>query len=565
MTGNRILLEILRAEGVSTVFSLLSEELMGVTVSAAEDSTTAPEIVQTRHEQSAVAMADGYARATDGIGVALIGRGPAIAQTGTALTTAFNHGSNVLVVVATRPRHSFTDDLNKGFRQESFVSSLVDHFLPVRSEDTFVPSFAEAFRQLHADAGPVVVQVPWDVLGADLGPAGSWQDTTIGSDPPGRSDAKLQPDPSDVSAAVDLYEECSITDPPVILAGAGAAHDGAEGAITTLAERLNAVVVTTMQSRTFLADHPYTAGFVGGLGDPAANTYLGRSEYVLALGASLNGHTTREGDLLEDGVTVHVDVDPSHLERYERVEQSIVGGAAATADALAAEFDRREITETGRFWTDELAARLSESEQKDTREFSTRPDRVDPRRLLTELDTVLPEDRTVVTDTGQLSGWVIDHIDVTQTDDFVWPMDFGSIGLGLPIGIGMAHSNPEKPTLIFCGDGGFQMSLQELNTAVRSDLPIVVVIVNDGALGAEYQRMRHHDGPADPALIETPDFATVAEGFGAEAYTIRSHDDLTAIADALSSTPSAPIVLDCKTDRQIQIPAFDPDHDPDDE
>ena len=563
MTGNRILLEILRAEGVSTVFSLLSEELMDVTMFAAEDSTSAPEIVQTRHEQSAVAMADGYARASRDVGVALIGRGPAIAQTGTALTTAYNHGSNLLVVVATRPRHSFTDDLNKGFRQESFVDSLVDHFLPVRSEDTFVPSFAEAFRQLHADGGPVVVQVPWDILDADVGEAGAWRDTTIGSERPDRTAATLQPNPSDVSAAVSLYEKGSITEPPVIVAGAGAANARAEGALTALAERLNAVIVTTMQSRTFLADHPYMAGFVGGLGDPTANASLDRSEYVLALGASLNEHTTRNGELLDEGITVHVDVDPSHLGRYERVDLSIVGGATATAEALIAEFDRRGVDESGRFWTDEFAAHLSEAGQEDTREFATHPDRADPRRLISKLDTLLPDDRMVVTDTGHLTGWVIDRIDVTQTDEFVWPMDFGSIGLGLPVGIGMAHANPGKPTLVFCGDGGFQMSLQELNTAVRSELPMIVVIVNDGALGAEYQRMRYQDGPAEPAIIAAPDFATVADGFGAEAHTIRSLDDLTALGDALSGPPSGPIVLDCKVDQQIQVPAFDPDHDSD--
>jgi len=563
MTGNESLLEMLNAEGVSTAFSLLSEELMNLTMAGADDADGDLTIVQTRHEQSAVAMADGYTRVRDDVGVALIGRGPAIAQTGTALTTAYNHGSNVLVVVATRPRQSFTDELNKGFRQESFIESLVDHFYVVRDEATFVPSFAEAFRKLHADSGPVVVQVPWDILDGELGEDDTWRDTTIGTERPDHTSAALQPDRRKVNRAASLYEECSVSNPPVILAGAGAVKDDAGEAISALAERLNAIIVTTMQSRTFLADHPYMPGFVGGLGDPTANACLRDSNFVLVLGASLNDHTTDQGELLKDSVTVHVDVEPAHLERYDRVDLSIVGGAAAMAEAFDAELADRDIDDAGRFWSDELAARLSEPEQVDSREFSANPRRVDPRALLSELDSLLPEERVVVTDTGHLTGWVIDRIAVTATDEFIWPMDFGSIGLGQPIGIGAAHATPGKPVVVFCGDGGFQMSLQELNTAVRSDLPLIVVIVNDDALGAEYQRMRHRDGSAEPALVDAPDFATIAEGFGATGYTIRSTEDLAAIDEDLSRAPARPIVLDCKVDQRVQIPAFDPDHESD--
>ncbi|WP_336022636.1 thiamine pyrophosphate-binding protein [Halobellus salinisoli] len=559
MTGNQILLEILEAEDVTTAFSLLSEELMGITMAAEEEHSNI-EIVQTRHEQSAVAMADGYARVSDEIGVAVIGRGPAIAQTGTALTTAYNHGSNILVIIATRPRHSFNDELNKGFRQESFIDSLVDEFYTVWDEETFVPSFADAFRKLHADSGPVVVQIPWDILDAELGDKGEWRETSIGSPRPDRSTASLRPNEDDVVEAATMYETCSLSNPPVILAGAGAVKDDAGDAIESLAKRLNAVIVTTMQARSFLADHPYMAGFVGGLGDPNANAYLKQSEFVLALGASLNNHTTQHGELLAEGITIQSDIEPAHLDRYSSVDLSIVGGATAMAEALDNELDQRGINEQDWFWTDTLVEQLNESPQVDTREFSPKADCVDPRALVSELDSLLPDERIVVTDSGQLTTWVINEISITQTDDFIWPMDFGSIGLGQPIALGAAHYDFEKPVIVFCGDGGFQMSLQELNTAVRSELPLIIVVINDGALGAEYQRMRNHEGSAAPALIDTPDFETIAEGFGARAHTIRSLDDLGTVAEDVSVTPFGPIVLDCKVDQRIQIPKFDPDY-----
>ncbi|MFB6131095.1 MAG: thiamine pyrophosphate-binding protein [Salinigranum sp.] len=562
-TGNRTLLEVLNAEGVTTIFSLLSEELMDVTMAAARDFERV-NVVQARHEQSAVAMADGFSRIGGDIGVAMVGRGPAIAQTGTAITTAYNHGSSVLIVVATRARDAFTDDLNKGFRQEAFLESLVDDVYAVRSEGTLVPSLAEAFRTLHADRGPVVVQVPRDILDGELADAGSWRDTTVGTSRPTRTAATLQPAEEDVETAVTLYEERPTSEPPVILAGAGAVTDGATDAIESLAERLNAVIVTTLQARTFLADHPYMAGFVGGLGDGAANALLERSGFALALGASLNDHTTRDGDLIEETTLVHVDVDPAQLDRYEIADLSIVGGAAATARALEGALERHGVDERGRFWTDELAQRLRTWADVDAREYEPEPGRIDPRVLLDELDDCLPQERVVVTDTGQLTGWVIDRIGVAGADEFIWPMDFGSIGLGQPIGIGAAYRSAGRPVVVFCGDGGFLMSLQELNTAVRAGLPLVLVVVNDDALGAEYQRMRSRDGPASPALLETPAFATVAEGFGADGYTIRSTDDLARVAAGRLREPTGPVVLDCKVDQRIPVASFDPERGSDD-
>ncbi|MFC6725451.1 thiamine pyrophosphate-dependent enzyme, partial [Halobium palmae] len=183
--------------------------------------------------------------------------------------------------------------------------------------------------------------------------------------------------------------------------------------------------------------------------------------------------------------------------------------------------------------------------------------RMHPRELMAALDEALPEDRLVVSDSGQATGWVINGITVRRPEDYVWPMEFGTIGLAHPFAQGAAHADDDRLIVAFCGDAGFLMSLQELDTAVRRDLPLLVVVVDDEALGAEYQQLITKNEHEAAAAIPTPDFASIAEGFGAEGYTVSSTDDLESVADRIGRNADGPVVLDCEVDREARHPFFD--------
>ncbi|MFB6079176.1 MAG: thiamine pyrophosphate-binding protein [Halarchaeum sp.] len=552
MKGHEAVARFLDAEGVGPLFTLLSEELMGFAGNLPESLP----LVQARHEQAAVAMADGYSRATGDVGVALVGRGPAVAQTGTALTTAAKRGSDVLLLVADRPRDAYSDGLNKEFDQSDFLRTLLDSVFVADDDALLAPSFAEAFRLLRAGRGPVAVQLPWDLLDGDVDVAG-WEDTTIGDERPDPN--AVRPDSARVAAAVDAYAARDGDVPPVVLAGDGAKRADADDAIRRLVDRLDAALVTSLPARGFLADHPNAAGFVGGYGDPAANELLAGSDYVLALGASLNEHTTDNGRLVGDAATVvHVDREASHVGGRARADVGVVGGVAPTVDALDAAFAERGLD--GDYGTPARIDDARERGEVDDRPFEPVEGYADPRVVLRELDDVLPAARHVVTDAGHFTEWVTENLSIPAGGAFVWPMEFGTIGLAQPVALGVAHGDDDRLPVAICGDAGFQMSIGELNTAVRMDRPFLVVVMNDDALGAEFHRMRTASGSAEPARVPSPDFAAIAEGYGASGLTVRSPDDVAANAERIAD-PDGVLVLDCKIDQRLPTRTFDPAHD----
>lgn len=541
-----MIIRLLRAEGVDTIFALMSEDTLQLAskLDAGDEIRT----VKTRHEQGAMAMADGYARAGAGIGVCLVGRGPAIAQTGTAMVTARKKGSDVLVVVPETSRSAAYDI--KEFEQEAYLRSTIGNVVSVRGEETLVPDVRRAIRKVAVGDGPVAVQVPWDLLDGSVD--APEPDALEPDAPAGRSDARLSPDADLVEAAIDMYVESDAFRPPVILAGRGAVEAGARDSIEALARRTSALLTTSLQGRNYFADHPYYLGFVGEWGTGLANQYVNESQLVFAVGASLNPYTTDEGRVFGDDTRViHVDSDPGHVGRYTDVDLGIAGDARVTVDALVEELARRGVDRDGELWSEQLRAEIEAASPMTDRTFPDVPGTMDPRDLVRALDDLLPADRKVVTDAGHFTRWVMDAID-TPPEDLTFTLDFASIGLGLPMGIGTAVAAPDRPCVAICGDAGLMMSLQELETAVRNEVPLTVIVMNDESLGSEYHNLAAAGEDPDVALVSAPEFAAVADAMGAEGHTVRDAADLDAIAGALRRGPDGPLVVDCKVNHEVR-------------
>ena len=527
MNVQEAVLQFLAAEGVDTVFSLMAEDNMGFTVTIEEDWSDRIDLVETRHEQLAVGLADGYSRATDDIGVSIVGRGPAIAQTGTGLVTARKNDSDLLVIVPETPLGASSDI--KGFHQEAYLETMIGEVRSVRSTEMLVPTFGEVFRRLRSGRGPIAVQIPWDLLEESVELPDDWRDSmTIGSDNGSPSGARLTPDLEDVETAVDLYLESDASVHAIVLAGRGAVKADAKVAIRKFAEKTGALLATTVQGHGLFSDHPFGVGFVGTFGTNLANEYLTQSDYVLAVGCSLNEHTTDHGRLVDEATVVHVDVDPVQIGASTEVDLGIVGDATAEAAPL------------------------------DQGEFSDSEGRADPRKIIKTLDPILPAKRNIVTDAGHFMNWVLDGMAVPDPTGYEWTSDFGSIGIGVPISLGMAKAHgSDRMTVLFCGDAGWTMSMQTVDTAVRYDISVLMFVMNDGALGSEYQQLKSHNLPPDAAVVEAPDIEALAEEFGAEAYSISSAADLEEISDKLDHTPDGPIVVDCKINRDVRHRFYD--------
>jgi thiamine pyrophosphate-dependent acetolactate synthase large subunit-like protein len=549
MKVSSAIVDVLDINDVEVVFSLMSDDIMAITSTMQESREDDLAVVETRHEQQAATMASGYARSSGDVGVCILGRGPAIAQTGTALVTARKEGTPLLVVTAASATTQVADI--KGFNQSAYLDSTLGSVTTVNDHEGILPAFRDAFHRLHHDEGPVAIQIAKDVITDDIELPEGWTES-FSSQPATGDEPRLEPMEEDVTAIVDAYLESDSTRPPVLLVGRGAFDSEAKAAIEELSERMGAVIVTTLRAQGYFIDHPFAAGFVGTVGSNFANQLLADSDFILALGASLNEHTTDHGHLLDEATVVHVDIRASNIDRHIPVDWGVVGDVRLAAEKLTARLDDLDIDFADRFWTEKRKRRIEEASPHSNREFPAVPDRADPRVLLEELDSTLPEDRNVVIDAGHFSYWVFDCITVPNPDRLVWPIEFASIGLGLASGIGTAFaSEDEQTTVTFCGDAGFLMSVQELDTAVRYEVPLIVVVMNDDGLGAEYAQLRQQGWFAEAGIVDAPDLAAVAEGFGVEAHTVRSAEKLDRIESCIDARPDGPVLLDCKVNRDV--------------
>lgn len=281
---------------------------------------------------------------------------------------------------------------------------------------------------------------------------------------------------------------------------------------------------------------------------------MAEADTLLAFGASLNQFTTRAGHLFPRlQAIVHCDLDELAVAGAP-VALRAIGDAGATAEALLAELERRRFTALGFHTADvrgQIEAKLRETWPEDPAGNGV----VDPRAVVTLLDRWLPRRRAIVPDTGHASGYAIGYLSVPERGSGVYPFDFQAIGLALGMAIGVAVALPDRITVAVVGDGSLLMALGEVETAVRHRLPLLILVMNDAAFGAEVRELQMRGLPIDAALFPDVDFAAVGRAMGAQGLTVRRLDDLQAVRSWIAD-PQAPIVVDCKLDPRVPADWF---------
>jgi thiamine pyrophosphate-dependent acetolactate synthase large subunit-like protein len=332
---------------------------------------------------------------------------------------------------------------------------------------------------------------------------------------------------------------------PVLVAGRGAVE--ARESIEELAEAAGALLTTSAVARGLFAGNPWYLDVMGGFATPTAADLIADADVLVSFGASLNQWTTRAGSLIPTGTTVvQVDLDLDAVGRHLPADLGVLGDSGATASAVAAELGRDgdpryrtpavgERIKTGRRWQDEPYEDTSD----DTH--------IDPRTLTIALDGMLPTERVVVPDGGNFNGYPAMFLEVADHHGYCLPLAFQSIGMALAAAIGTAVATSGRLTVAGIGDGGFMMALAELDTAVRLGLPLVVIVYDDAAYGAEL----HHfpDAPTETIVFPDTDIAAIARGIGADGITVRTVEDLAPVRDWLDGPRTSPLVIDAKITR----------------
>jgi thiamine pyrophosphate-dependent acetolactate synthase large subunit-like protein len=332
---------------------------------------------------------------------------------------------------------------------------------------------------------------------------------------------------------------------PVIVAGRGAW--GAKEELRRLAAASGALLVTSAAGRGLFVDDEWALDIMGGFATEGAADLISSADVIVAFGAALNKWTTRSGALLRTATTVQIDDRPTAIGLHQPVDVGIVGDAAAVAAAAADAVAARMPRKVG-YRTHEVAVRVGRDRYWKDQPFERRAqlDRVDPQELTNALDAMLPIERIVVPDGGNVNCYPGAHLRVPDERGYCIPLSFQAIGMGLAAGIGAGVAQPHRLPVVGTGDGAFLMSLVELDTAVRLGLAMVVIVYNDDAYGAEVNLFQPYTDKLDLVRFPETDIAAIARGYGCDGVTVRSMDDLDAVRAWIDRPQDRPLVIDAK-------------------
>jgi thiamine pyrophosphate-dependent acetolactate synthase large subunit-like protein len=535
------------------VFSLAASETVRIIAAAAERGIPN---YSTRHEQAAVGMADGYHRASGEVGVVIVGRGPGLTNGVNALINATKGRSGVLVVAGELPNAYAADPAKahrqlmgpKTINQRAFLESIDVLTLTLSSGETAVADFGAAY-EIAASGRTVAVLIRADVVSAEAGERPSEIDVPLPEPPTQRASQE------DVEFIADLLGETWAVKRPLIIAGRGAVKAGARDELLRLAERTGALLATSLLGRPLFAGDPYCLGLSGTMATPVATEFIMESDLVLVFGASLNLFTTFGGELLQNARVIQVDIDPEELGAYHPVDLGIAADARVAAAQIVQELDKRGHSVDG-LRTPEVAEKIAAEDLDDLVHDEGTPGALDPRRVLIEFNRILPNERAVVVDGGAVLAWIAQYLTASDPKAFFFPNDYFTLAAGIFATPGVAVAHPERLTVLGLGDGGFMMSVNDLDTAVRYRLPIVYLVLNDNAFGQEVHQLRAAGLAGDVACYDNPSFVEVARAMGAQAIRLESLGDLEKVKPLLDGL-EGPLVIDCPISREVYPDATD--------
>jgi acetolactate synthase I/II/III large subunit len=523
--------EVAVAEGVTVAFASAGGNVASTL--GAELSSVGIRVVTASTDHGAVAMADGYARTSGQPGICLLWRPFGESTGATALATAVRRGSQVMVVA----------DGSSNTRRAHMVGAVR---APLRSTQTraLAEDLREAFRTVRRGS-PTIVDAD-DGLGVTVEGRLAYARSTTGQ-------PRLQrvgPDAGQLTRAVEMLAAARA---PIVLVGRGAREAGAEKEIAAIAERLGAPIATTLQAKGLHANHPHLIGLAGGFGTPRGEELFAQADCVLVFGAGLNVYTTKKGRLFAGASVIQIDIGRPRLGYALPVDLALVGDARSTAVALLVELERNLTARHVWFEREERTEErpMSEIGSSDTPQIAS--DGLDPRVVVDVLDRLLPPRRTVVLDGGHFRSFVIDGVNVTSSDAFIDCVDFGAISVALPLAIGAALGAPERRTVACVGDGGFAMTMSELWTVLREQVPVTIVVFNDDAYGGELRQLEIKGSPVHGVLFANPDFARFANALGVPAERVESAEALERALETPQAPDDPPLFLDVAVTQSVRF------------
>ena len=546
LTGSQILLESLKLEGVDTVFGYPGGAVINIYDDLYESSINH---VLTRHEQAAVHAADGYARCTGKVGVAIATSGPGATNTITGIATAYMDSIPMVIITGQVPTPLIGNDAFQEADMCGITRPCTKHNFLVKDIKDLAKTLKEAFYIARTGRpGPVLVDLPKDV-----------QVSSYEFDYP--ESVSLRGYKPTYSGNIRQIEKAAqmilAARKPVLYVGGGVTLSSADSELLKLAEQAQIPVTTTLMAMAaFPQSHPLALGMLGMHGTFYANMAVTECDLLIAVGARFDDRVTgRIDSFAEKAKVIHVDIDPTSIRKNVEVDLPIVGDLKDVLGKLHGCLNQKlELVEDMVEGTVEWRSMITEWKERHPMTYRSSKSTIKPQFVIEKIAELTNDDAIITTEVGQHQMWTAQFFPFRQAKTFLTSGGLGTMGFGLPSALGAQVAYPDRQVIDISGDGSFQMNSQELATLVQYKLPVKIVILNNNYLGMvrQWQQM-FFEKRYSQTVMELPiDFIKLAEAYGATGLQATKVDEVEETIKKALETPG-PVLMNFKVSREENV------------
>jgi acetolactate synthase-1/2/3 large subunit len=535
LTGSQVLFKILEQENVDTIFGYPGGAVMDI-----YDELSRHDIkhILVRHEQGAIHAADGYARATGKVGVCLVTSGPGATNTVTGIANAYLDSIPVVIFTGQVMTALIGNDAFQEVDITGITRPCTKHNFLVRDVNDLGRIIKEAFHIARSGRpGPVLVDLPKDVIQALT------DDATLAY-PLSFPEDTIEPIEAKCAEALPLIREAKR---PVIISGGGILLGKAWRELYTLAQHLNCPVTSTLMGLGgFPGTDPLWLGMPGMHGTYYANMAVSHCDLLIAVGVRFDDRVTSRVDAFAPHArVVHIDIDPASIDKTIKAHVSIVGDCKPILQLLnqwLANDKMARSQEQTQAWLAEIA----QWQKKEPLDYGA-GGKIKPQYVIEKLYELTKGKAIIATEVGQNQMWTAQFYKFDEPNSFLSSGGLGTMGFGLPAAIGAQVAFPDKLVVDIAGDGSIQMNIQEMATAVQYNIPVKVIILNNGFLGMvrQWQEMFYSKRYSQTTMDYAPDFVKLAEAYGAKGFRATRTEEVESVLKEGLATPG-PVMIDIK-------------------
>ncbi|MCL1927792.1 MAG: biosynthetic-type acetolactate synthase large subunit [Treponema sp.] len=534
LSGARILVESLIREGVDTIFGIPGGYVLHIYDELYKNRDRIRHILVS-HEQHAAHAADGYARASGKTGVCIATSGPGATNLVTGIAAAYMDSIPLVAVTGNVPLHLLGKDSFQETDIAGITMPVVKHNWIVKDVRELSEVVREAFIVARGGRpGPVLIDIPADVSAAKTG----WTDNlnvkweegdVVGSRAKRLSERNVSItfSDADIKKAAEMIKHATR---PMIYAGGGVNLADASREVTILSNRLKApIALSLMGIGAISPSFPLCTGLIGMHGTAASNKAVQKTDLLIVVGARFSDRVTNKPDhFARNAQILHIDVDPAEINKNRFSDFSVIGNVKVILNAIIKKLPKSLENQ----WNGEIEKLIAEDKLKSNHKKKPEPF-LHPGFIMETTAKRMSSKTIVVTDVGQHQIWAAQYYPVTNPRSFISSGGLGAMGFGLGAALGAKLANPDRPVLLFTGDGSFRMNNGELATLNRYSVPILIILINNKSLGMvrQWQHVFCADRFSETELSESPDFCVLAKAYGILALRASSGREYNAALD----------------------------------